>query len=998
MPQGVLLEALCLHNMHGQRVVEEQNRKISQWFPDFETESTKSGSSMDLDPSGAPSHPSEGPSWSDQPGPEPLQDPFVGPTSSGVPLEEESELEGARSRSPPVGSTGTPVEDNFVPGPGEQDPTLDDDLPPSRIEHVKTTDAFIKRIREASLDSDKLSARTLNLLRNPPTVPHPRLSPSERLSLSLYIDCQVGASDDVYNRVKRTIEEELFDRYPEGLLSMYRARKLMEDITGVVSVEDDMCPDGCHAFTGPDWENEDKCSVCAKPRWLPQEGHSKKKVAYLQMCTYPLGPQIQALRRSAPGSAAMQYHSAKVKKILENVSEADGEAIPLDDILGGSDLLRLYQEAGITEDDILLGFSIDGAQLYHDKKSDTWIAVIIIYNYDPATRYKRKHVLPALVIPGPNKPKNLDSFLFRTFYHISALQRENDGLGLKVWDYTKQGIIYCRPFFILGTADAVGLVELDGRVGHHGAHGCRLGCSMKGRHKPNSGHYYAVHLRPDGAPASDHGNFDFESIGRLSVDEYKAQLETVRNSSGTNDYNQNRKNTGISKPSIISALDPRLMLQPPLCFTVDLMHLLYNNIPTLFMSLWRGTMQCETTDSKESWYWATLTGEDWDNYGKDVEDAGQYFPSLFHRIPRNPALKISSSYKCTEYNLYFYKLGRVLFRRYLPRQVWRHYCLLVRAVDILAQRSITPEQIQEAHQCLVTFVRGYENMYYQRRADRLHFCRPAIHSLLHLPQEVVRVGPGAYSTQYTMENMIGDLGGEIRQHSTPFSNLKQIALRRCQLNALKVIYPEVDLDSKVRPPRGSKAVDESPGYVLLTPKARSAQPLGSLGASGQLIRSKLGMTHVRRWGRMALPNKQFARSWWSESRARRSARRVSRMVKLDLAGETRYAEVQFYFFDSTGKARAVVALFGPRHENLYNDSIGTIWACTYPDHDDINHLRIVNVADITATVAMLPFVKRPDDHDLVGLDLWYVAEKSGLEDTELFTSLENLNTLLGQSD
>ncbi|KAF6742329.1 hypothetical protein DFP72DRAFT_830648, partial [Ephemerocybe angulata] len=47
-------------------------------------------------------------------------------------------------------------------------------------------------------------------------------------------------------------------------------------------------------------------------------------------------------------------------------------------------------------DNILLGFSINGVQLYHDKKLDTWIAIVIIYDYDPATWYKQKHVLLAL--------------------------------------------------------------------------------------------------------------------------------------------------------------------------------------------------------------------------------------------------------------------------------------------------------------------------------------------------------------------------------------------------------------------------------------------------------------------------------------------------------------------------------------------------------------------------------------------------------------------------
>ena len=56
---------------------------------------------------------------------------------------------------------------------------------------------------------------------------------------------------------------------------------------------------------------------------------------------------------------------------------------------------------------------------------------------------------------------------------------------------------------------------------------------------------------------------------------------------------------------------------------------------------------------------------------------------------------------------------------------------------------------------------GFENLYYQQQVDRLHFCRPCIHTLLHAAPEVMRVGPGTYTTQFTMERTIGDLGQEI---------------------------------------------------------------------------------------------------------------------------------------------------------------------------------------------------------------------------------------------
>jgi hypothetical protein len=65
-------------------------------------------------------------------------------------------------------------------------------------------------------------------------------------------------------------------------------------------------------------------------------------------------------------------------------------------------------------------------------------------------------------------------------------------------------------------------------------------------------------------------------------------------------------------------------------------------------------------------------------------------------------------------------------------------------------------------------VEEFKNLYYQQHADCLHFCRPCIHTLLHIYDEVTQVGPGMYSTQFMMGHTIRDLGQEIRQPSNPF--------------------------------------------------------------------------------------------------------------------------------------------------------------------------------------------------------------------------------------
>ena len=79
------------------------------------------------------------------------------------------------------------------------------------------------------------------------------------------------------------------------------------------------------------------------------------------------------------------------------------------------------------------------------------------------------------------------------------------------------------------------------------------------------------------------------------------------------------------------------------------------------------------------------------------------------------------------------------------------------------------------------------------------------------------------ASQWTMERIIGDLGGEIGQPSKPYANLAQRAVRRCQVNALKAMIPNLD-ESWESLPRGAQNVGD--GYVLVRARKKNASRMG----------------------------------------------------------------------------------------------------------------------------------------------------------------------------
>ena len=228
--------------------------------------------------------------------------------------------------------------------------------------------------------------------------------------------------------------------------------------------------------------------------------------------------------------------------------------------------------------------SIDGAQLYTCKASDCWIYLWVIMDLSPNERYKKQHVLPGGFIPGPNKPKNLDSFLFPGLHHVHALQIE----GLHIWDAFQDEKFISWLFLALNTADGPAMAYLNGLVGHHGKFGCCLYCPVPGRHKPNGSHYYPALMKPVNyiMPGCDHKDLPFTLSAISSSNLYISNLNFLLKSPNETQYKKWHLETGITKPTIFLGFSSDHILGIPRCFSSDIMHLGTFNLSDLLLTLW----------------------------------------------------------------------------------------------------------------------------------------------------------------------------------------------------------------------------------------------------------------------------------------------------------------------------------------------------------------------------------------------------------------------------
>ena len=769
-----------------------------------------------------------------------------------------------------------------------------------QIDDLKTAAEFISQLQGATLDASRLSPSMIQRLRNCPPESSSGLDQTTRFSIKLFI-ATLNSSQQTYESVRGAILEQ----YPEdNILSYHEVKKAIEELTGVTSVVHDMCYDTCIAFTGP-FSTLEHCPSCRKPRYKEQrQGSSTRhpKVPNHVFHTIPLGPQIQALWSSPDGVEDMLYSLRHGESVRDRLSKNNGTTPFYDDFYSGTDYLAAVSEEKIKNGDTILLFSLDGAQLYEHKQSDCWIYIWVILNLSPDKRYKKKHVLPGAFIPGPNKPKNIDSFLFPGLYficgvktsvlcliglyHLCALQKE----GLSVWNPILKELFKDHPFLALVTADGPAMAYLNGLVGHNGAFGCRLYCPVKGRRKDGGTHYYPALLKPSNytVEGCTHDTISPSQIPLSSSSTaYQRNLQIVMSSPTDTAYGFNRKNTGISKPSIFSGLPSAKILGIPGCFGHDLMHLVSLNLTDLFYSLWRGKITCEKTDDILTWDWATfLNQECWEVHGKRVANCRPYLPGSFDRPPRNPAEKISSGYKAWEFLMWMFGLGPALFFHVLDEKYWKNFCKLTRAIHLLHQRSISLNDLFESHTLIMDFIPEFEQLYYQGRADRLHFVRPCIHTLLHLPGEVHHLGPSIIYTQWTMERTIRNLGKKVKQPSQPYANISQRGVLRCQINAILAMFPSISPISSS--PSGS--ISLSSGHILLGAKDKNPQTLSlhlsqliqhALTAAGTNLTTSQIIKLVR-WARLKLPNGQIARSLWKEKEKHPDRLHIARNIKVSL--------------------------------------------------------------------------------------------------------------------
>ena len=181
-------------------------------------------------------------------------------------------------------------------------------------------------------------------------------------------------------------------------LSLYKVKKSLEKLTGLVPIFYDMCENSCICYTGI-YESFQSCPLCDSSRY-DLTNKSKKVMPYL----------------SIKKRLEIQYNNkVRAEELLyrhQYINNKDIDSEDLEDIFDGK-IYKELLEINLFNDkrDIAFTVSCDGYQIFKQKTDDCWAFLLINNNLDPSIRVKKESLIIPFLIPKPKQPKDFNTFL-----------------------------------------------------------------------------------------------------------------------------------------------------------------------------------------------------------------------------------------------------------------------------------------------------------------------------------------------------------------------------------------------------------------------------------------------------------------------------------------------------------------------------------------------------------------------------------------------------------
>ncbi|GES94501.1 transposase domain-containing protein [Rhizophagus clarus] len=547
-----------------------------------------------------------------------------------------------------------------------------------------------------------------------------------------------GLTDTAFNSVLSNI----------GLsISLYKLQKKLHQSVSLSPIRIDTCKNSCIAFTG-DYHLLRECPLCFESRF--DSNNKPVNITNFFSLIERLKIQFSDSKRAKEFLYRYEYTTT--------ISNDNGN---YDDIYDGK-LYKKLVERGLFANptDIALSLSLDGFQIFKHKTNDYWVILFINNNLSPEIRVKKENLLITMVIPGPNAPKDMSTFLQPIINELQVLEE-----GILCFNgYTQQQFLL-KAYVTHCTGDIPAISKCLNLVGHNAYKGCRF-CNLLGTcHIKNHHIYFPLNKQHGNLVLRTHEEAE-DTINQLLMETDKSKKESII------------KNTGIKGANLLFKLKG---IEFPWSFPTDIMHLYFENIALLMYLHWSGGFFKDNKYNKNSY---NLTKKELEYIGKLMKESQTCLPLEFGRALRDIS-KYHTGFKAVEWRNWIELFSVPLLKDiFIDKHIngWINY---VKAVKLSLKYVISNDDLQEIKCSLITFYNYYENEYFKQDQERLSACRICFHYLLHISENIEYSGPCWAYWQFPMERLCGMLIPMVYSKLRPYTSLSNNLTLLDQLNHLQ---------------------------------------------------------------------------------------------------------------------------------------------------------------------------------------------------------------------
>ena len=411
--------------------------------------------------------------------------------------------------------------------------------------------------------------------------------------------------------------------------------------------------------------------------------------------------QLRTLFARSDFTSLIKHRFTRHKRCGENI----------EDVYDGFIYKQLTSNDGPLSKPCNVSFTLntDGVPIFKSSKMSAWPVYLMINELPYKYRKRTEFMILAGLWYGDKKP-SMTTFMEPLNESLKKLEQ-----GI---DVVMNGVqTTCKGFLLCFSADLPARSSVLNMNQFNGAHSC-IKCTQRGE------------------------NFRTESGGNIHVFPFieedhagpARQADDIRSSAMEAQTTKTTKQ-GIKGPSYLIF---NSYFNPVRGIAIDYMHCILLGVTRLLVRLWFTTTEINTYSLSS---FVNLV---------DARIARLKPPHTITRLPRSISEHFKF-WKAAELRSWlFYYSVPVLIDIMKPR-FWYHYCAFVAGISILCQDSISVDDIETSKTYLRYFVFMFESLYGKQ------FLTMNIHSLLHLPDNVLDLGPLWSVSCFPFENANGEL-------------------------------------------------------------------------------------------------------------------------------------------------------------------------------------------------------------------------------------------------